>query len=187
MAFDHVNQSGATSGRDMAARDIIHNYAPSTAGMIEKLLATLEKQIANNETSDLIEDLVRYHRGKAVDDIVGLEKKLQASGQAYAYLDAIEKKEMFAKLLEKFALYSSAQQIFAHFLAKVETEFNAVIYPDIPVRSISETNMMIMDRIVHPIVEELGCGVFHVTANHVLGMVYWLAELCFIRWHRPVS
>jgi len=185
---NRVSQWGANAGRDMAGRDIINNYgSPPSAGVVEKLLQKLEKQIADNETSELIEDLVRYHRGKAVDGIVGLEQKLKASGQSAFYLDAIEKKEMFAKLLERYALYSSAQQIFAHFLAKVETEFNSVIYPDIPTRSISETNAMVLDRIVHPIVEEFGCGVFTVNANHVLGMVYWLAELCFIRWHQPVS
>jgi len=185
---NRVGQWGANAGRDMAGRDIVNNYgSPPPPGLVEKLLQKLEKQIANNETSELIEDLVRYQRGKVVDGIVGLQQKLDASDQAASYLDAIEKKEMFAKLLERYALYSSAQQIFAHFLAKVETEFNSVIYPGIPARSITETNIMIMDRIVHPIVEEFGCGIFTVTANHVYGMVYWLAELCFIRWHQPVS
>ena len=40
-----------------------------------------------------------------------------------------------------------------------------------------------MTHIVAPIVEECGCGVFTMTYNHVLGMIYWLAEQCFIRWH----
>jgi hypothetical protein len=40
-----------------------------------------------------------------------------------------------------------------------------------------------MDRIVNPIVEECGGDIMSVNHNIVQGMVYWLAEQCFIKWH----
>nr|WP_292529113.1 ABC-three component system protein [Mesorhizobium sp.] len=40
-----------------------------------------------------------------------------------------------------------------------------------------------IDRIVNPIVEECGGELMSVNHNLVQGMVYWLAEQCFIKWH----
>lgn len=184
-------QSRARAGADVVGRDKVTNVYGTVPGpgAIERLLHSLAKQIEDDDTvTGVIEELGRYYVRRSVDGIEGLEAKLRASGRSGFYLDAIEKKEMFAKLLEQYSLYDAAQRIFVHLLAKVETEFTLVVYPDIPSKSLSETNLTIMDRIVHPILNECGHGTFLVNANHVMGMVYWLAEQCFIRWHHdPVD
>jgi hypothetical protein len=120
---NRVNQKSARSGRDTIGRDKIdvHNYAATSLSKVEKLLQSLKAQIENNDhAKETIAELARYHRRKSIDGIDGLEAKLDAAGQSAFYEDAIEKKEMFVKLLEQYALYLSAQQIFAHFLAKAE-------------------------------------------------------------------
>ena len=90
---------------------------------------------------------------------------------------------MFAKLLQRWSLYSSAQLIFVHILAKAETEFTHVIYGQIPQKTPEEINALVIERIANPIVEECGSDLMSVNHNLVLGMIYWLAEQCFIKWH----
>ena len=181
-----VGQQHAHADGDITGRDKIVNYNEAPKRMIEKLLHKLQQQLDGNEQTQItMDELARYHLRRAPDGVSGLEAKLEAAGKLHHYDDAIEKKEMFAKVLERWSLYSSAQQIFVHILAKAENEFTQVIYPQIPDRSEVEINALVMERIVNPIVEECSSEIMAVSHNLVLGMVYWLAEQCFIRWHHP--
>lgn len=184
--MNKVSQENIEAGGDVVGRDKIQQYFNSAPkGMVERLLARLHQQVQDDEqTRETIDELARYHRKRSIDGVEGLEAKLNVSGRGHCYMDAIEKKEMFAKLLEKWSLYESAQQIFVHILAKAENEFNSVIYLQIPERSEHEVNAMVFERIVEPIVNECGSDFFAMNYNVVQGMVYWLAEQCFIRWHR---
>lgn len=176
------NQQGAQAGGNIAGRD--YNNFEAKKGVVEKLLLKLKEQYdCNEQTQITIDELARYHMRRAADGIDGLEAKLSASGRSHYYDDAIEKKEMFSKSLERWSLYSSAQQIFVHILAKAENEFTQVIYGQIPQRTPEEINALVIDRIVNPIVEECGGELISVNHNLVQGMVYWLAEQCFIKWH----
>lgn len=178
-----ANQQGAVAGGNIAGRDY-YNLEPKK-GLVEKLLIKLKEQYdCSEQTQTTMDELARYHTRRASDGIVGLEAKLAASGRSGYYDEAIEKKEMFAKLLERWSLYSSAQQIFVYILAKAENEFTHVIYGQIPTKTPEEINALVMDRIVNPIVEECGGDLISVNHNLVQGMVYWLAEQCFIKWHK---
>lgn len=184
--MNKVIQSEASAQGDIVGRDKTTNnfIAPPSKTLVEKLLIKLQKQIDNNEHArSTIDELARYHTRRSIDGIEGLQAKLEAANKTDIYIEAIEKKEMFAKLLDHWSLYSSAQQIFSHILAKAENEFNQVIYPEIPQHSEADINSMVLTRIVNPIVEECGGDVMLLNSNVVLGMVYWLAEQCFIRWH----
>ncbi len=176
------NQQGAQALGNIIGRDQITVQAKQS--MIEKLLLRLKQQYeCNEQTRTTIDDLARYHIRRASDGISGLKAKLEASGRSHFYDDAIEKKEMFSKLLERWSLYSSAQLIFVHILAKAETEFTHVIYGQIPKKTLEEINALVIERIVNPIVEECSSELMSVNHNLVLGMVYWLAEQCFVKWH----
>lgn len=165
-----------------------HVTALPPKGMVERLLLKLQQQVAEDEkTQETIDELARYHRKRSVDGVEGLEAKLLKAGKDGCRLDAIEKKEMFVKLLERWSLYHSAQQIFVHILARAENEFNGVVYLQIPEKTESEINALVIDRIVGPVVEECGYEVIEMSHNIVHGMVYWLAEQCFIRWHHSKS
>jgi len=175
-------QEGARAGGNIAGRDNVTIQAKQ--GMVEKLLLRLKEQYdCNEQTRTTIDDLARYHIRRAPDGISGLKAKLEASGRSQFYDEAIEKKEMFSKLLERWSLFSSAQLIFVHILAKAETEFTHVIHGQIAEKTIQEINALVIERIVNPIVEECSSELMSVNHNLVQGMVYWLAEQCFIRWH----
>jgi hypothetical protein len=176
------NQQGASAGRNLVGRDF--NNFEAKKGVVEKLLLKLKEQYECSEhTQTTIDELARYHTRRAVDGIAGLEAKLKASNRFNYYDEAIEKKEMFYKELQRWSLYSSAQQIFVHILARGENEFTQVIYGQIPIKTPEEINALVIDRIVNPIVEECGGDLISFNHNMVQGMVYWLAEQCFIKWH----
>lgn len=185
MSYD-VNQRGAKADGNIVGRDMtVHNHLHGRPKGIEALLISLRKQIEeNHEVSDLIDELSRYYVRQSHDGIDGLEDKLNAAGLAHKFDDAIEKKERFAKLLEKMSLYSSAQKIFAFFLAKTENTFSHVIHPKIADSTESEVNQMIIDLIAEPICQECDGEDLLITYDTVFGMVYWLAEQCFVRWHQ---
>lgn len=182
--MNKVNQKNAQARGDVVAGDKITNHI-TPKGNIEKLLEKLQQQYDGDEkTQSVIDELARYHSRRASDGISGLENKLKAANKSDSYDDAIEKKEMFAKLLQKWSLYSSAQLIFAHILAKTEIEFTQIIYPQIAQKSEAEINALVIERIINPIVYECGDELLAVNHNLVQGMIYWLAEQCFIKWHQ---
>jgi len=107
------SQQGAHAQGDIVGRDKI--FVETKKGMIERLLLRLKEQYdCNEQTQTIIDELARYHTRRAPDGVAGLQAKLEASGRSQYYDDAIEKKEMFAKLLQRWSLYSSAQMIFVH-------------------------------------------------------------------------
>jgi hypothetical protein len=166
--------------------NLTNNYlsAQNGATVIEKLLTQLQEEVEKElHCSDMLLRLQRYHGGKVLDGIKGLEAKLTHAGRAEELEDALERKESFSKMLESWSLYASAQEIFAHLLAKAEHLFNTEILPDIGTLQISEVNRRVNQLIVEPTVHECGASLFKIDHFVAMGMVYWLAEQCFVKWH----
>ncbi len=188
MNLNIVDQSAAQADGDIIGRDKNVYEAKPTPRGVEALLLKLAEQVKNNhEVAELIEELAYYHIKKSIDGIDGLEAKLDAAKLSHRYLDAIDKKEKFVKLLEAMSLYTSAQRIFSFFLAQAENEFNHVVYPEIPKKTESEINEMIIDRIIKPVIEQTDADLLYIDYNIAFGMIYWLAEQCFIRWHHDAA
>jgi hypothetical protein len=185
-----VRQDGASAKGDIVGRDKTethhHHYAASgPPGIVEQLLIKLQVEIEKNqEVRHTIEALAHFQTRRAPDGIDGLEAKLRAANRENEIFLALEKKEMFVKLLEKWSLYASAQEIFAYLLAKAEYDFNYLIYPRICPNNVTEINQLIHDTIVMPTIEQCGTSVFTLNHGVAMGMLYWLAEQCFVRWHQ---
>ena len=128
--------------------------------------------------------MARFRAQRSHDGINGLEAKLKAGARDGEYTGALEKKEMFVKLLERWSLYASAQEIFAYLLAQAEHKFNYAIYPQISSLNEVQVNALVDDLIVVPTIDQCGTSVFILNHNICMGMVYWLAEQCFVRWHK---
>lgn len=187
-------QTGASAQGDVTGRDKnsitveIENYHQAPAkprGVVDMLLLKLEEeQISNTQIQQTIDSLARYLKRRSHDGIDGLEAKLKAGGRESEHFEALEKKEEFSKLLAKWSLYESAQRIFVHLLARVEHEFNSTIQPQVDALGIVKTNDIVTAKIVDPIVSECGSTVFAINHATAMGMVYWLAEQCYVRWHK---
>jgi hypothetical protein len=157
---------------------------PISASVIEKLLSKLQHEVDQNiQYNETIVRLQRYHGGIIHDDIMGLVAKLNHSGRASQIDLALEQKEEFAKLLETWSLYQSAQEIFVYLLARAEHVFNTEVMPEIGIGTVGDINRQINRCIVDPIVDECAVSVLQIDHVSAMGMLYWLAEQCFIRWH----
>jgi hypothetical protein len=185
---NQVDQSRAEAKGDLAGRDIVTTtnvYQSShSAGVVERLLESLHAEMKDDQrTSEIIDRLKRFYVQRSHDGVVGLEAKLEKSGRGASYLDAIEMKEMFAKLIERWSLYNSAQQILVHLLARAERQFNDIILPQAPKLDVIGVNKLMNVLIVDPTVLECGPTILEMDHNTAMGMIYWLAEQCFVRWH----
>ena len=58
------------------------------------------------------------------------------------------------------------------------------VLPQIPVLKEHELNQIIDEKIVEPIVTECGPTIFQMHHGIAMGMLYWLAEQCYVRWHQ---
>jgi hypothetical protein len=185
---DQINQTNASAGGDVVGGNKIINYNQGSerdSSVVEQLLERLQSEIEKNaEAKEIIQSLRRYYDKKSVDGIEGLEAKLKAGNRDHEIFLAFEKKELFLKALEKLSLYVSAQEIFVHLLAKVEHEFSMHVFPRIGEKAEHQVNEIITERIVEPIVKECGATVLKMDHSLAMGMLYWLAEQCFVRWHQ---
>jgi hypothetical protein len=185
-----VNQQGANAGGNIVGGNLVeqHIHIPHKAGVIEKLLLKLHEEIQNNqEVRETIEALAHYHVNHDHDGVVGLEAKLKAGNRLDEYPFALEEKEQFAKLLEKWSLYASAQEIMAFLLGRATYEFRQFILPQLQKLPPAEINQLIKDNIITPAVDECGASVFNLNHSVAMGMVYWLADHCFVRWHHNAA
>jgi hypothetical protein len=183
-----VDQSGSKAGGDIVARDKIehhHHPSPIASGVVEKLILKLQAEIKLNiHAQHTVDALATFQVRKSIDGIVGLEAKLIAAHREDEVWSALDKKEQFAKLLQRWSLYASAQEIFAYLLAKAEFEFNHFVHPKISSLPAPEIDQLVHDRIVNTTIAECGVEVFVLNHGTSMGMLYWLAEQCFIRWHK---
>lgn len=181
------NFSNASAGGSIVAGDqtnIFQNEHVLT-GSIKSLVQKLQKEMDDDsKVSGWIEDLVFFEENHPDDDIVGLEAKLYAAGMEKKKSIALKQKEHFAKFLEKRLLYDAAQQLLALCLHKIFADFEAYVHPQCGSISSDDLNKLIHEKIVSPVVNEYCYGAFSVNHSLVWGMTYWLADRCYVRWHK---
>lgn len=191
MDINRTNQDGAivhgdNAGRDINKTEIYQNYSSGPTSQIANLLRKLDRQIKDDErTFQFIDDLQFFIDAREGQDIVGLKSKLEKVGRSSYYMSAIERKECFAKLLLRFENFSSAQELFAYFLSIIYDCFDSCIIPQVSNLSHADIEVIVDRDCVEKIISEMGAGFDHFTLNrtHVRGMIYWLADKCFVRWH----
>lgn len=184
-----ANQRGASAGGDVVGGDKteLHIHTQnhtSKPSKLEQLKLRLQYEVdAGHCSQDVIEELQRYHKKVPSDGVVGLEAKLEYAGRAAQKMNALEMKEQFAKLMEKWSLYASAQEIFVHLLAMADYKYSLQVSPLLSTLTPVDIDELIDRKIVTPCVEEVGIDVFSLDHKTAMGMIYWLAEQCRIRWH----
>lgn len=186
-----VDQSRATAGGDNVAGDKNttnqHNYfsQPSEPDVISKLAIRLADEMATDEQfKERLESLQFFFEKVSHDGVDGLEAKLIAASRQAETARAIRMKEMFVMIMTKYSYFYSAQMILAHLLAIAEDEFKSHVEPTLGSLSQSELDQLIRDKIINPIVEKAGSCPLQITRAVANGLVYWLAEQCYIRWHK---
>lgn len=174
----------------VGAADVAAKYGRactvSDLSQVTGLLERLDKEISDgNACADgFIDDLQMFQDRRSVAGLVGLDAKLEAAERQDQIEGAQAKKELFAKLLAKMQHYPSAQKIFALFLARINDVFENHIIPHVSSLDRQQVDQIIEEKIVQPTLKDMGAGFEHFTINHahVRGMIYWLADRCYVRW-----
>ena len=185
-----VNQSKAFAGGDNVGGDknsTTNNYyaAPVAPGIISQLAARLASEMESNaQFRDRIETLQFFFEKVSHDGVDGLEAKLAAASRQNEESRALRMKEMFVMIMTKYSYFHSAQLILAHLLAFAEDEFKCHVEPNLGLLSKSEIDAIIGSRILEPIVHQAGATPMQITKVVANGLVYWVAEQCYIRWHK---
>ncbi|KGO84774.1 hypothetical protein Q765_19900 [Flavobacterium rivuli WB 3.3-2 = DSM 21788] len=162
-----------------------HQYSSKTS-KLSKLFERLNKEYnANNEISDINDDLQRYLDKR---DTIGLEQKLINGNREYLFDDASWLKQEYAKKLTKFQFFEPAQEIHALLLGIILEKFRNRIYPLIREKSSDiEILKVISEDIVNPILnvlQEEGCDdVMGLDSTDIEGMIYFLTGRCHIKWN----
>jgi len=156
-------------------------FSPKLAALQEALREEMEHTPVVRE---LIDELQKYTvRVRPADGVVGLRMKLEASGRSDEIDEAMSDKEAFVILLEKWSLYHSAQEILTYIMTKAIHDFRQFIRPLLANTGRVAQNELVTGRIIHPLVNEVGYGRFQMNAVQMMGMYYWLAEQCYVKWH----
>lgn len=185
-----VDQSNATAGGDNVAGNKLattNNYFHPIAApdVISQLAGRLAEEMSNNEQfKERLESLQFFFERVSHDGVNGLEAKLSAASRQSEIDRAVRMKEMFVMIMTKYSYFYSAQMILAHLLAIAEDEFRCHIEPSLGYVAQNQIDSLIRDKIVNPIVEKAGSCPLQVTRAVANGLVYWLAEQCYIRWHK---
>jgi hypothetical protein len=186
MGMVSVNQKGASAEGDNVGRDkvTVTNVYGGAAPVLQNLWDKLAEEIRTETTTRDWVDSLQFFKDKiAPDGIAGLEEKLKHAGRDSDTLMAMRQKEMFVKLLTRYELFGSAQEILAFCLHRIQHEFDTFISPRLGELTKANIDALISERIVYPVISDCGAGVFQLNSGLVLGMIYWLGEQCFVRWH----
>jgi hypothetical protein len=180
-----VSQKSATAGKNIVGRDdnSVH-ISIGEISHIKELVSRLDYEIEQDDMREhWIDSLQFFEEPYSPDGVIGLEKKLEACGRPDKLPLALRHKELFVKFLSKYSLYGAAQELLALCLHRVHQEFESQVHPKCGEATITELDQIISENVVNAVVREYGLGTFALNHGLVLGMTYWLAERCYVRWH----
>ncbi len=189
-----VEQTNNTVGGDQAGRDVnkpntVVNYHTTytMSNYLQTLYVNFKKQETDNTLlKSFIEDLDYYNSQIENETIIGLEAKLIAGNKANIVWYAKDVKERYHKKLLKTSQFSeAAQKINVYLLAIVRSYYMLEIYP-LVCNGEAETfiNLSIQERIIKPLMVELGDNLLSFTHDDIQGMLYFLTGNCHIKWTR---
>ncbi|MFT3671557.1 ABC-three component system protein [Aestuariivirga sp.] len=189
-----VDQSRSHVARDQIGGDQvnIHNHfgggeAAAVSSQVQTLFKKLVRQRERGESrTGFISDLEIYVETRSTQTVVGLKEKLERVGRGAEFDDAVRKKELFSKKLLSLQHWEAAQELFAYFLSMIQEAFDRRIIPCCDTIDRAQLEQIIGEHITDKILSEIGAGDEALIVNHALiqGMIFWLADKCFVRWHR---
>lgn len=182
--IDDSTIEGKVVGRDDKSLNITYSNS-SRATYLQDLYERYEKEKKQNpEFKKLCEEL-DYFNSILDGDIMGLEEKLKQGGREKLISYALEVKERFHKKLMKTSQYSEiAQDINIYLLTKVRRGFLMEIYGLICNNESEEKiNILIRERIIKPVQDDLGINLFRYNEDDIMGMIFFLTGNCHLKWN----
>ncbi len=187
MFGDEYKQENITAGGDVAGRDI-NNYYKTPVTWYQKRFEALIEEVKNDQRYEqTIEDLEFYNT--ILPGTKDLESKLKDGGFTCADINSARLRKMkFAKKMEKYKYYYSAQIINSHLFADVLLKFEDYVKPLINKdASKDDINLAVSQKVIDPIMEKLEVEgaddtILCYDRQDILGIVYYLTGICHINW-----
>ena len=181
-----VHQEKNTAGGGIAARDIVNVNLPETRSPLKVMAEDYRHEVdRDNNHQEFIDELQNYMQRIISPKQRNLEQKLLAAKRDDLVITAKHLKEQFTKKLYKHTFSPTAQNIFVHILAKINSCFRLkikpLIYEEHSPRSIDEA---IYKEIVENIYSEVGNSELSINMDDIQGMLFYLTGNCYIEWNK---
>lgn len=189
----YTRQSDNVIGGDNAGRDIIkhstYNVINSpSSDELALLYAKLKVDGVGDPASTGFSHKLQHYMAAPTDgDVRGLEEKLKSSGRLDMLNFAIQQKEIAAKLIMKYQTSRSAQRVFTIILDELHTIYMLTVTPIIESGGNRQDVDASINQALFTIKSMLGENFLEFTVKDILGLLYFLAGNCHIRWDKDAD
>ncbi|WP_313132895.1 ABC-three component system protein [Stutzerimonas nitrititolerans] len=187
-----TRQSGNVVQGDMAAGNVIktvNNYYPSAS--VEELALLYAKLrldgIGDPSNNVFSHKLMHYLAVPTDGDVRGLEAKLRDSGRLDMLHFAMREKEAAVKMLMRYQSSRSAQRVFTILLDELHTIYILTVTPVIENGGDRATVDEKISNALQVIKSMLGENFLEFTVKDLLGLLFFLAGNCHIRWDKDAD
>lgn len=177
------NVHGDNAGRDITKTT--NNYYAPTVDELALLYAKLKTDgIGDPSNNSFSQKLMHYMSVPTDGDVRGLEAKLKDSDRLDMLQFAMREKEAAVKLLMKYQSSRSAQRIFTILLDELHTIYILTVTPTIESGGDRQTVDIKISDALQRIKSMLGENFLEFTVKDLLGLLFFLAGNCHIRWDK---
>ncbi|HFH3649200.1 ABC-three component system protein [Pseudomonas aeruginosa] len=187
-----TRQSGNVVQGDMAAGNVIktvNNYYPSAS--VEELALLYAKLrldgIGDPSNNVFSHKLMHYLAVPTDGDVRGLEAKLRDSGRLDMLHFAMREKEAAVKMLMRYQSSRSAQRVFTILLDELHTIYVLTVTPIIENGGDRAAVDEKISNALQVIKSMLGENFLEFTVKDLLGLLFFLAGNCHIRWDKDAD
>ncbi|MCR3763874.1 ABC-three component system protein [Pseudomonas paraeruginosa] len=187
-----TRQSGNVVQGDMAAGNVIktvNNYYPSAS--VEELALLYAKLkldgIGDPSNNVFSQKLMHYLAVPTDGDVRGLEAKLRDSGRLDMLHFAMREKEAAVKMLMRYQSSRSAQRVFTILLDELHTIYVLTVTPIIENGGDRAAVDEKISNALQVIKSMLGENFLEFTVKDLLGLLFFLAGNCHIRWDKDAD
>lgn len=152
-----------------------------------KRFEKLNSEVTSDERYEGIMESLKYYLTRL--DGIDAPTKLEDGGfKESEVIEAMKKKDKFAKRLQLNRFYESAQWIDSQLFAKIKMNFEAFILPLVNKSSSKEEIMReVVMRVIEPVLELINIEgendeVLNYNADDIFGMIYYLTGQCHLNW-----
>lgn len=179
------DQRGSRVSGHQAGRNVIINAAECEPHLMKTLIEMYKNELSKDSAfNQFIDSLQHYINKMPGDKVKNLKDKLKISGREDKIEEAESLKELFAKKLMKNRFSESAQHILSYILGRAYFLFQQNIRPMIENnKSNGEVDHAIYKEVIEVIFEELDENVLLMNYQEIIGVVYYLAGNCHVKWH----
>jgi hypothetical protein len=180
-----ITQTNNVAGGDIVAGDKTTNIVYAKRTRIDLLNEKYKAELGEEGLSGFISELQHYMGRATNPDVRGLAAKLADSGRSDLIHDGESLKEKAAKKIVQFQTSPAAQEIFVWVLASMYARFLQYVLPAVQSQAGRDiVDALVHEKVVEPVLAELGENVLALYPDEIVGLLFFLAGNCHIRWDK---